>query len=126
MNFINMSALILFQKILPKVSPIFFSFFSDKESTKVLCEFCAIDDEYVEATHFCKTCDDPDPWCGTCANHHLKHKLSKDHELCADIKQFPNKEQKEWYLEIVINIKFVCDQFYPKCFEFVLLTHINN
>lgn len=32
--------------------------------------------------------------------------------MCADIKQIPNKEQKEWYLVTVINIKFVCGRFY--------------
>lgn len=74
------------------------TFFSLNQSTKLLCELCSTDEEHVEATHFCKTCDDPDPLCGMCAKHHLKQKLSKNHEMCADIEQFPNKEKTEWYL----------------------------
>lgn len=68
------------------------------KSTKLLCKLCSTDDEPVEATEFCKTCHDPDPLCGKCAERHLKQKLSTNHEMCADIEQIPNKEQKEWYL----------------------------
>eukprot|EP00105_Crassostrea_gigas_P040346 XP_019924494.1 PREDICTED: major surface trophozoite antigen 11-like [Crassostrea gigas] len=68
-------------------------------STKLLCEPCSTDDLHVEATHFCKTCDDPDPLCKTCSKHHLKQKLTKNHEICAEIKEL-QKEQKKWYLHM--------------------------
>lgn len=73
-----------------------FNCFSKNGFIKVLCEHCSKHDEEVEATCFCKTCDDPDPLCITCAKHHLRQTLSKDHEMCTDIEQFPNKERKEW------------------------------
>lgn len=85
-------------------------FFSVDKSTNLLCKRCSTVDEPVQATHFCKTCDNPDPWCVKCAKRHLKQKFSKSHEMCADIEQFPNKEQEEWYLVILINIKFVYGQ----------------
>lgn len=82
----------------------FFFISSYKESTKLLCDLCSIEDEY-EATHFCKTCEDPDPLCETCAKRHLREKPFRSHEMCSDIEQFPNKEKKEWYLVILFDIK---------------------
>lgn len=81
------------------------TFFFSLDKSKVFCEICITDNELVEATHFCKTCDDPDPLCGTCAKIHLRHKLIKNHEICADIEHFPYKEKKEWYLILISNTK---------------------
>lgn len=102
-----------FRKFYQKYHQSFFEFFfSDKESTKVQCEPCSIDDEHVEATHFCKTCDDPEPLCGTCSKHHLKQKLSKNHEMCADIEQFPNEKKNERYFLVLYRKKsLLCSEF---------------
>lgn len=89
------------------------TFFSEAKSTQLLCTLCSTVDEHVEATHFCKTCEDPDLLCGTCAKHHQNQTLSKNHEMCADIKQFPNKERKEWYLAIIFNTKHLLSKLDP-------------
>lgn len=78
------------------VTNLLFKCFSKNGSTKILCEPCSTADEQVKATHFCRTCDDPEPLCETCSEHHLKQKLSKNHELCADTEQFQNQELKKW------------------------------
>lgn len=67
---------------------------------RLLCEPCSTDNVQIEATRFCKTCDDPEPVCETCAKHHLRQKLSKDHEMCININEFRNREPKERYLVI--------------------------
>lgn len=78
-------------------------FFSLIQSTKIPCELCSTDEEHVEATQFCKTCNDPEPLCEMCAKHHLRQTLSKNHEMCADMEQFLNKRKTERYF-LVSNI----------------------
>lgn len=62
----------------------------NKYGNQILCEICTTD-EQVLATHFCKTCEDPDPLCENCANRHLKEKLSKHHEICDNMKDFQKR-----------------------------------
>lgn len=50
-----------------------------------LCEPCFSENQHVQATHFCKTCDEPELLCDTCAKHHTKQKPFKDHKLSKDI-----------------------------------------
>lgn len=126
--------MISFQKDLSKVSQIFlfFYFLSDKESIKVHCGPCSIDDEHVEATHFCKTCEDPEPLCGTCAKHHLKQKLSKNHEMCTDIDQFRNEKKMERYFLELSRTKHswqrlsFSDNCFKKTFSAFFLAHLNR
>lgn len=74
-------------------------FFSHTNPAKqIVCEPCSTDDVNCPATHFCKTCDDPEPLCGTCAQHHKKQKQSRNHEICGDIREYQIKEQNERYL----------------------------
>lgn len=49
-----------------------------------LCKPCFFHNLQVQATHLCKTCDDEEPLCETCAQYHTKQKLFKDHELSKD------------------------------------------
>lgn len=42
----------------------------------------------TEADRFCKSCQDPEPMCETCAKEHTRHKASRDHEICLDLVQF--------------------------------------
>uniref|UniRef100_A0A8W8JDE2 B box-type domain-containing protein n=1 Tax=Magallana gigas TaxID=29159 RepID=A0A8W8JDE2_MAGGI len=52
-----------------------------KIDERKLCEHCFSENKHVQATHFCRTCDDPELLCETCAKHHTKQKQFKDHEL---------------------------------------------
>lgn len=70
-----------------KISSLSKCFSRNKYGNQILCEICTTD-EQVLATHFCKTCEDPDPLCENCANRHLKEKLSKHHEICENMKDF--------------------------------------
>lgn len=78
------------------------------------CETCLTVDEHIEATHFCKTCHNPDPMCGTCAKHHIRQKPYKDHEICADIDQIPNKEHTDWYY-----VEFSCTNIFSNVYIFL-------
>lgn len=57
----------------------------------IFCEPCSTENNDVVATFFCKTCDDPEPLCNACAKQHTKQKLSKNHELCANLKEFQKR-----------------------------------
>lgn len=52
------------------------------------CETCLYEDVQTKATHYCKTCDVPEPLCNDCAKQHTRQKLSRDHKLCDDIREF--------------------------------------
>lgn len=53
----------------------------------IICEPCLSDNLKVQATYFCKTCDDPELLCEACAKYHSKNsKLFKEHELSKIIK----------------------------------------
>lgn len=62
---------------------------------QIVCEPCSTEDTQVPATHFCKTCDDPEPLCETCAKHHTKQKQSRNHEICRDMREYRINEQNE-------------------------------
>lgn len=73
--------------------------FRDTDTEKqIACEPCSTEDTQVPATHFCKTCDDPEPLCETCAKHHTKQKQSRNHEICRDMREYRINEQNERYL----------------------------
>lgn len=58
---------------------------------KRLCEPCSSENLQVQATHFCKTCEDPELLCDTCAKHHAKQKAYKHHEFSNDIGEFQKR-----------------------------------
>lgn len=65
-----------------------FSVFSDDKTYQedIFCVTCLYGNQYNKATHFCKTCNVPEPFCKDCALHHTMEKISRNHELCDDIK----------------------------------------
>lgn len=60
---------------------IIFKYFSKEIEERNLCEPCLTEKLQVIATHFCKTCDEPELLCETCAKYHTKQKSFKDHEM---------------------------------------------
>lgn len=67
-----------------------FPVFSDAKTNRkdILCVPCLYGNLINKATHFCETCDVPEPFCTDCAQHHTRQKLSRDHELCDEIENF--------------------------------------
>lgn len=63
----------------------------------LLCTPCADDDLEVKATHFCKTCEDPEPLCESCAKQHSRQKIAKNHEISADMATFHTPQQVSRY-----------------------------
>lgn len=61
---------------------------------EILCVPCSSEKKQVLADFFCKTCDDPEPLCEDCAYQHAKQKLSRNHELCDDLKEMPERYKK--------------------------------
>lgn len=61
-----------------------------KHGRKMICVPCSNDSEEVEATHFCKTCEDPEPLCEMCAKDHTRYKMTKNHKIYAEMTEFPN------------------------------------
>lgn len=72
-----------------------FSCRKNKE-TKIVCEPCFNENKQITATHFCKTCDDPEPLCKACAKEHTRQKQSKDHKLSDKIEKFPETKPNDW------------------------------
>lgn len=56
------------------------------------------EDTHIKATHFCKTCEDPEPFCESCAKQHTRQKICKDHEICGDMNDYPQQVAKPWYV----------------------------
>lgn len=61
---------------------------ADQKTQKIVCVPCTFKKLQNEATRFCKTCEDPEPMCETCAEHHTLQQISRNHELSADIQEF--------------------------------------
>lgn len=51
----------------------------------------------TKGTHFCKTCEDPEPLCDNCARQHTRHKLFRDHEICDAIEEIKNYQESSIY-----------------------------
>ncbi|XP_078322456.1 uncharacterized protein LOC111105028 isoform X2 [Crassostrea virginica] len=60
----------------------------------IFCEPCLCGNIQKEATHFCKTCDEPEPMCENCAQIHTRQKATRGHEINDDLKQFAECQAK--------------------------------
>lgn len=71
------------------------SFFSEDISKHgdIFCDPCLYGDIKTKATHFCKTCDVPEPLCKDCAQQHTREKLSRNHELCDEMKKISIRKE---------------------------------
>lgn len=68
-----------------------FNIFSSSKNEKqmeLVCNPCFNENITVAATHFCKTCQDPEPFCDMCAKQHTRQKIFREHELCKDMRDF--------------------------------------
>lgn len=65
---------------------------------ETLCIPCLDDSLDVKATHFCKTCEDPEPLCESCAKQHTRQKMAKNHEICSDIAKFSTTQTDDRYV----------------------------
>lgn len=82
--------------------------FSDSDIMKeTLCEPCSTENLRIQATNFCKTCEDPEALCDNCAKQHTKQKYCKNHEMCKDMEKFRNREPTLWYFIILYIIYFL-------------------
>lgn len=60
----------------------------------IFCEPCFSENHQIQATRFCKTCDDPEPLCDSCAQYHTEQKLSRHHDLSGDIREFQKRYKR--------------------------------
>lgn len=77
---------------------------SQNRETEKYCGPCCDENKQITATHFCKTCEDPEPLCEACAKQHNRHKISKDHELSDKIEEYPQSKSNVWYVYTCIFI----------------------
>lgn len=70
----------------------------------MLCIPCLNDKLDVKATHFCKSCEDSEPLCESCANQHTRQKFARDHDVCANMTEFSSTQPKNGYLNIFYHI----------------------
>lgn len=68
----------------------FYLYCSDDKTNRkdTFCVPCLYGNLINKGTHFCETCDVPEPICTDCAQHHTRQKLSRDHKLCDEIENF--------------------------------------
>lgn len=83
-------------------------FSAEQKTQKIVCVPCTFKKLRNEATRFCKTCEDPEPMCETCAEHHTLQQISRNHELSADIQELFSRFDQlcvyviDWYLFFAI------------------------
>ncbi|CAC5425890.1 unnamed protein product [Mytilus coruscus] len=53
--------------------------------TPIFCATCRSGGHDVVATSYCKDCDDPEPFCFTCADQHTAMKISRNHQLSSEL-----------------------------------------
>ena len=75
------------------------------------CDPCLSGDVHSAAKGFCKTCEDPEPLCDTCAHLHTRQKATKHHEICNDLTKFLSSQKRYEYLKIILIFTF----FYGVC-----------
>lgn len=62
-----------------------------------MCVPCSFQHVKVKATHICKICENPEPLCEICSEHHTLQKMTRNHQMCEDIQQFLKPELNAWY-----------------------------
>lgn len=70
-----------------------FDFNFQRDRDDINCNPCFYGNIIVRATHFCRTCEDPEPLCENCSTQHVRHKISRHHQICENIKEFPYKDK---------------------------------
>lgn len=78
----------------------------------MFCEPCFSVDLEIQATHFFKTCDDPESLCLTWANHHTKQMLTKNHELSDNMQEFQKRKYSKKYHNLFMKILFIFTKNY--------------
>lgn len=68
-----------------------------QQEVYIECDPCLNDGTKVTATHFCKTCEDPEPLCETCAKQHTRQRAFRDHELSRNIREIPKHYPNKGY-----------------------------
>ena len=59
----------------------------NKPERRVLCIPCLCETIEADASKHCKTCKDPVPLCDVCAQHHVRRRETKEHEISDDLQQ---------------------------------------
>lgn len=72
------------------------------------CNPCSNDLIMSNATHFCKTCEDPEPLCESCAVQHTRQKIAKDHDICDNMANFPRPLENVGYTCLFELFHFQC------------------
>lgn len=80
-----------------------------KKKEDIECEPCLNDAQKITATHFCKTCEDPEPLCESCAKQHSRQKAFRDHELSRNIREFKNHASNKRYCGYTGRLKCLSD-----------------
>lgn len=70
----------------------------------IVCSPCLFGDKNIEATGFCKNCEDPEPLCEFCAQMHIRQRATRNHEICTEIGKLTISQETS--VE-----KYVCDDF---------------
>lgn len=96
---LSIETLFKFKYVLKVVLSLWFSE-NNQHDREVECDPCFIENIHVKATHFCKTCDDPEPLCDECAKQHTRQKICRDHEMCKNLLEFLRFRSKNWYVRL--------------------------
>lgn len=56
--------------------------------TQIYCTTCSAGGHEALATSYCIDCEDPEPFCVTCANQHTAMKISRNHKLSSELELF--------------------------------------
>ena len=60
----------------------------------ILCSPCQRETFEADATKHCTTCEDPEPLCDLCAQHHIRRKENKNHVISDDVQQLADLADK--------------------------------
>lgn len=95
---------------------------NNQHEKEVECDPCFIENIHVKATHFCKTCVDPEPLCDECAKQHTRQKTCRDHELCKDVEEFLKFQSKNWYVRF-FHFNLVYKTILIDIFQYTIIMH---
>ena len=79
-------------------SDLFFDRTKMKAGRKILCSPCQRETFEADATKHCTTCEDPEPLCDVCAQHHTRRKETKQHVISDDVQKLADVAGKAKYV----------------------------